>query len=80
MTGKDKVNHPRHYTQGGLECIDAIEEMLAQYKDTPFISMCCGNALKYIWRHQHKDAPIEDLEKAIWYINKAIDWYRKNQK
>jgi hypothetical protein len=38
-----------------------------------FKSYCQGNALKYLWRHQYKSNPIEDLKKAQWYINKIIE-------
>ncbi len=62
----DVVNHPYHYTQGGIECIDAMTSAFG--KDT-VKGFCICNAFKYIFRHQHKNG-IEDLDKAIWYINK----------
>lgn len=61
----DPVNNPKHYTShpSGVECIQVTEHM----------GFNLGNAVKYIWRCDLKnDAPIEDLEKAIWYIRREI--------
>ncbi len=60
------MNHPSHYTFGGIECIDAIEAALGR---EGFIGYCEGNAIKYLWRHRGKGG-IEDLEKARWYIDR----------
>ena len=59
------VDHPLHYnSQGsGIECIDVVEWM----------GFCLGNAIKYIWRADHKGNDIEDLEKARWYLDREID-------
>jgi Protein of unknwon function (DUF3310) len=65
----DAVNHPPHYTQGGVECIVAIQAALSPAE---FRGYCKGNALKYVWREQHK-AGIESLQKAQWYLNKLIE-------
>lgn len=67
MTEKaDMVNHPPHYTghPAGIECIQVVEHM-------PFN---IGSAVKYLWRcdSKHPD-PIEDLKKAVWYINREIE-------
>lgn len=61
---EEKVNHPTHYTQGGIECITAIKAAL-----TPedFRGYCKGNAMKYIWREQYKGG-MESLMKATWYL------------
>lgn len=58
------VNHPKHYNSNpsGIECITVVEHM----------SFNVGNAMKYLWRADHKDAPIQDLEKAKWYIEREI--------
>lgn len=61
------VNHPFHYNQGGIECIDAIKAATANL--TGEEAFCTGNALKYLWRWKEKNG-IEDLDKAIWYINR----------
>jgi hypothetical protein len=69
----DNVNHPKHYTSdpSGIECIDIVK-----HRD-----FCIGNAIKYLWRAglkeeeglTNKEKQIEDLQKAIWYINKEIE-------
>lgn len=65
--GTDNVNHPAHYTDGKIEVIDYIQD-----KDFNF---CRGNAIKYISRAGKKDKAkeIEDLQKAVWYLNKEIE-------
>lgn len=65
----DNVNHPAHYKQGGIECIDAIEAAVTGLSG--FEGMCTGNAIKYLFRWKHK-AGIEDLKKAVWYVNRLI--------
>ena len=59
------VDHPDHYTShpSGVEAIEITE----------YMSFCLGNAMKYIWRAGQKNDQIEDLEKAIWYLNREID-------
>ena len=60
------INHPAHYTShpSGIECIQ-----ITQHHD-----FCIGNAIKYLWRAGLKDsqATVEDLRKAIWYIERKI--------
>ena len=63
----DNVNHPEHYTQGGIECIDAIEAALTPEE---FRGYCKGNALKYIWRERMKGGD-ESIAKAEWYLDKV---------
>jgi hypothetical protein len=60
----DNVNHPKHYTKhpSGVECIQITEHM----------GFNLGNAVKYIWRADLKGKQVEDLKKAIWYINREI--------
>ena len=67
MTAPDLVNHPPHYTAGGIECIDAIHAALG---DEGFLAYCRGNALKYVWRAPLK-ASAQDLRKTIWYLDRA---------
>lgn len=64
---KDNIN-PSHYKQGSVECIDAIESAMNQEKFKGYLK---GNILKYIWRHENKGG-VEDLKKAMWYLNKLI--------
>lgn len=66
----DPVNHPSHYTSGEIECIDAIRASMDEWQ---FFGYLQGNALKYLWRFQKKGNPRQDLKKAIWYIEKAIE-------
>lgn len=66
---EDKVNHPSHYTQGGIECIDAMEAALGKQVVMDF---CLGNAFKYIFRCKNKNG-LEDVKKANWYLNKLIE-------
>ena len=63
----DAVNHPSHYNQGRIECIEYILD-----KEMNF---CRGNAVKYITRAGQKDPDkeIEDLEKAVFYLNREIE-------
>jgi hypothetical protein len=64
----DPVNHPPHY-QGKVECIDAIESALGT---EGFIAYCRGNAIKYIFRAGKKGDEVEDLSKAIWYLERIL--------
>lgn len=69
-TGRvDPVNHPPHYTDGGVETIDYIEAKLTPEQ---FSGYCLGNALKYISRAGKKGDAATDLAKARWYINRII--------
>lgn len=69
----DNVNNPAHYTAGDIECIDAIK---ASMDHDSFCGYLKGNVVKYMWRYQLKNSPIEDLEKAKWYLNRLIDELR----
>lgn len=72
MSEPDEVNHPVHYLSNKakcagcdkpIECIDVTEHM----------NFTLGNAVKYIWRSEHKGNRVQDLKKAIWYIQREID-------
>jgi hypothetical protein len=65
----DMVNSPPHYNQTGIECIHAISAAT----NTGFKYYLQGNILKYLWRFDYKDKPLEDLEKAKWYLDKLIE-------
>lgn len=79
---EDKVNHPSHYTwlkeKCGIEVIDITRHM----------DFCLGNAIKYLLRAGHKqeegyhakDKEIEDLNKAVWYINDRIKQLENDKK
>lgn len=62
----DMVNSPPHYASGGIECIDA---MISSQGTDAVKDFCLCNAFKYIWRTKNKNG-IEDVDKAIWYLNK----------
>lgn len=61
----DNVNSPAHYTghASGIECIQITEHM----------GFCLGNAIKYIWRADLKNDALEDLRKAVWYLEREIE-------
>lgn len=67
----EQVNHPSHY-QGTIECIDA---MVAAYGKANTANFCQINAFKYVWRAGKKtnNTQVQDLKKAVWYLNKAIE-------
>ena len=65
---KDTVNHPDHYCNGSIECVDA---MIAAYGKKDVEIFCRVNAFKYLWRCKYKNNYNEDLSKALWYLNKA---------
>jgi hypothetical protein len=64
MSTPDPINHPAHYLthRSGIECIQITEHM----------SFTLGNAVKYIWRADEKGDAINDLSKAIWYLEREI--------
>lgn len=74
---KDVVNHPKWYTShpSNIECIEI----------TKHYDFCIGNAIKYLWRaglkseqgYSSDEKQIEDLKKAVWYINKKIEMLEK---
>jgi intein-encoded DNA endonuclease-like protein len=62
----DLVNHPAHYKAGGVETIDFIEAKDLNYR--------LGNVIKYVSRAGKKNFdPVQDLEKAAWYLNREIE-------
>lgn len=69
MTEFDNVNNPKHYAEGGIECIEAMEAAFGKEQVKDF---CKLNAFKYLWRADKKNH-LEDLKKANWYINKYIE-------
>lgn len=71
---EDNVNHPSHYTQGAIECIDAIE---ASMTPTEFRGAMKANIIKYLWRYEHKNG-LEDLKKARFYLERMIASYEKS--
>ena len=61
----DSIHHPKHYTSD--DCgVEAIEI-------TSLLPACISNAVKYVWRCGKKDEDLQELKKALWYINYSID-------
>lgn len=65
----EQVNHPSHYNQGGVECIDALKSCLGL---EGFRGFCAGNAIKYLWRAGHKGDAKTDIKKASWYVDELL--------
>ena len=63
----DPVEHPSHYTSGTIECIDFIDS--CGYG----LDFCLGNALKYLTRCKLKGTTVQDIKKAIWYAQHAVN-------
>lgn len=76
MSKIEGVNHPSHYNQGKVECIDAME---SAYGIDDVIAFCKCNAFKYQWRAGHKDneSTEKDLAKAQWYQDKMLELLKK---
>ena len=74
---KDNVNHPSHYTQGAIECIDAIKEATKGLFGIE--AVCTANFIKYVWRWKFKNG-LEDLDKASWYLERLKQEVRNNKK
>lgn len=73
MNNNDNVNHPKHYNQLPIECIEVARHF----------NFDLGNAIKYIWRAGLKggeEKAIEDLEKAIFYLKDEIETRKKSLK
>lgn len=72
---KDNIN-PDHYRQGKIECIDALEA--ATVNKPGFEGALVANVIKYLWRYEAKNGR-EDVEKAVWYLNKLLDHLEEKQ-
>lgn len=68
----DSVDHPSHYTQGSIECLDAIRESMTSESYNGFLK---GQVQKYMWRYEKKSNPLEDLRKAEFYLKRLIKEY-----
>lgn len=73
----DPVNKPAHYTAGGIECIEAIKASMTAEDFRGFLK---GQVIKYIWRYRLKDNPLQDLEKAKFYLDRLIDEVKNENK
>ena len=72
----DMVNHPKHYTQGGIECIDALKAATVGKRGIE--AVCVANVIKYCWRYEEKNG-IEDVRKAKFYIERLLKELEESQ-
>nr|DAR81056.1 MAG TPA: nucelotide kinase [Caudoviricetes sp.] len=71
---EERVNHPSHYNHGKLECIDIMEDVFGIDETRAF---CKLNAFKYLVRAELKGSEFEDIDKALWYLNKHQELLKK---
>ena len=71
---EEMVNHPSHYNHGKLECIDIMEDVFGIDETKAF---CKLNAFKYLVRAELKGKEVEDIDKALWYLNKHQELAKK---
>jgi len=74
ISNPDNVNHPSHYNESGIECIEAIRATLG----SEFPAYCKGNVMKYLWRYQYKNG-IEDIKKAQVYLNWMVEYLEEKE-
>ena len=74
--GHDMVSHPKHYTQGSIECIDALKAATVGKRGIE--AVCVANVIKYLWRYEEKNG-IEDVRKAKWYIERLLKELEESQ-
>lgn len=74
MRNSDPINSPSHYTQGEIQCIDAIK---AQMSREEYMGFLRGNLIKYTWRCRHKNG-VEDAQKANWYLTRIIEEWKED--
>ena len=72
----DMVNHPKHYTQGDIECIDALKAATVGKRGIE--AVCVANVIKYLWRYEEKNG-IEDVRKAKFYIERLLKELEESQ-
>ena len=72
----DMVNHPQHYTQGGIECIECIKAAVTN--KVGIEAVCVANVIKYLFRYEEKNG-IEDVRKAKWYIERLLKELEEGQ-
>ena len=65
----EEIMQPSHYTQGSVECIDA---MVSAFGEDAVKDYCRLNAFKYVWRAKHKDSVESNTRKAIWFLRYSI--------
>ena len=70
IVSNDSVNHPSHYTQGKVECIDAMEQVLGR---EAVMHYCLGATFKYLWRRKLKENEEQDIQKSLWYFDRFVE-------
>lgn len=73
---EENVNHPRRYTKGKIECIDALEAAVVGKSPTEAIYV--ANIIKYLWRYEEKE-PLRSLLSAQWYLDRLIEKIREKE-
>ena len=76
LTDHDDVSHPVHYLSGKAKC-SACDKTIECIDVTRDMGFNLGNAIKYIWRSEHKGNRLQDLKKARWYLDDAIKHIEK---
>lgn len=71
MKDNSNINHPHHYTNAAAKC-SSCAQLIECIDVTRHMNFNLGNAIKYIWRCDLKNNPIDDLKKAIWYLQDEI--------
>jgi hypothetical protein len=69
MSADQMVDHPPHYTQGGIECIQAIRAALTADEYRGYLK---GAIIKYAWRERHKNR-LQDVKKLSWYALELVN-------
>ena len=67
---EDVVNSPNHYNNGSIECIEGIQASMSAEAFNGYLK---GNCMKYLWRYDYKGKPVEDLQKAQWYLARLLN-------
>lgn len=75
LGGGSAIAHPEHYNKGGIECFDVIKSFGG---DVVYEGFLYGNVLKYLCRCNHKGEKLEDLKKALFYLNELVDLAEMN--
>ncbi len=69
----DEVDRPQHYNSGKVEAIEAIKASMSHEE---YLGYLKGNTIKYLWRYRYKGKPLQDLNKAQWYLNKLKEEHK----
>lgn len=72
----DQVHSPTHYNNGSIEAIEAIRASMSVLEFRGYLK---GNTLKYLWRYRYKANPLQDLEKAQWYLTYLIESLKEGE-